>query len=365
METPEREAPRERRTLCGVLPDELERWMASNGQPRYRANQVLGWVHRRGVLDPSLMSNVPAALRELLARDFLPVAPGAAGPGAKLAAVARSADGTRKLAVAFADGAAVETVLIPDEDGGKVTQCVSTQVGCAYSCRFCLSGAGGLRRNLTADEIVVQVHLARTELAETERLANVVLMGSGEPLANYPETTRAIRLLTSPRAVALSTRRVTLSTIGIPRGIRRLGEDFGGTVALAVSLHGPDDATRAALLPRVADVPIDDVLAALRAYPLPPRRRITVEYVLVAGVNASEAQAAALARRLEGLRVKVNLIPFNQHQACDLTPPAADAVERFQRVLLDRGVTAIVRKERGADIGAACGQLVARGPSPT
>lgn len=363
MATPERDRPQVKRTLCGVLPDELEQWMAANGQPRYRANQVLGWVHRQGVLDPALMSNVPAALRELLARDFptLPLAPGDTAAGPRLAATAVSADGTRKLAVLLGDGAAVETVLIPDEDGGKVTQCLSTQVGCAYSCRFCLSGAGGLRRNLAADEILAQVHLARPALAGTERLANVVLMGSGEPLANYPESARAIRLLTSPRAVALSTRRVTLSTIGIPRGIGRLAEDFGGTVALAVSLHGPDDETRAALLPRVADVPIDEVIAALRAYPLPPRRRITIEYVLVAGVNASEAQAAALARRLEGLRVKVNLIPFNQHHACDLAPPTPDAVERFQRVLLDRGLTAIVRKERGADIGAACGQLVARG----
>ena len=339
-----------RRTLCGVLPEELEGWLTSVGQPGYRSKQILAWVHRRGVADPGLMTDLPSALRELL-RDEFPPCP------AEIVHVAASRDGTRKLLVSLAAGGAVETVLIPDES--KLTQCISTQVGCAFRCAFCLSGSKGLDRDLTADEIMAQLLLARSSWNEQERLSNVVLMGSGEPLANYRESKRALELMTGSDAGDLSTRRVTVSTIGLPKGIRRLGEDFGGQIGLAVSLHGADDRTRARLLPKVKTVPIDEVLSALREYPLPRRRRITIEYVLVAGVNDAESQAKELSRRLAGLRVKVNLIPFNPHDACDLSPPSREQVERFQRVLVARGLTAIVRRERGVDIGAACGQLIA------
>lgn len=339
------------RTLCGVLPEELEHWLSNAGEQSYRSDQILVWVHRYGLTNPSSMTNLPASLRERLSLDLTPVL-------TTVNSSEESQDGTRKLGVALSDDNIVETVLIPEE--GKLTQCVSTQVGCAFRCAFCLSGSQGLERNLSAGEILAQIHLARAYYRENERLTNIVLMGSGEPLANYTETARALTLMTSPKALGMSTRRVTVSTIGLPKGIRQLGEDFGGNIGLAVSLHGPDDETRSKLLPKVRSVPIEAVMSALREYPLPKRRRITIEYVLVSGVNDSESQADSLARRLRDLRVKINLIPFNPHSASTVSSPDRSVVERFQRRLIQRGLTAIIRRERGADIGAACGQLVAR-----
>jgi len=338
------------RTLLGVLPGELEAWLASRGERPFRARQILRWVHGRGIVDPAEMTDLPAATRELL-REQVPAS------GASLASWSRSADGTRKLTVALADRNVVESVLIPDE--GKLTQCVSTQVGCAYGCAFCRSGSRGLVRGLSADEILAQIQLGRSRWDPGERLSNVVLMGSGEPLANYVETARSLTLMTSERAMDLSSRRVTVSTVGLPAGIARLGRDFGGAIGLAVSLHGPDDATRRALVRSRRAPRLDAVVEALRAYPLPHRRRITVEYVLAAGVNDRPEQAAGLARLLRGLRVKVNLIPLNAHGLTDLEAPSPDAVEAFRGELVGRNLTALVRKERGVDIEAACGQLAA------
>ncbi len=346
------------RTICGALPDELEKWLTQRGVRRFRASQILAWVHKRGVLDPAEMTNISRSLREDLVFLLPPFE-------AKVAEVVSSSDRTRKLRVQLADGASIETVLIPERasEGGatKVTQCISTQVGCAFECSFCLSGSGGLVRNLTSGEIVGQIHLARAHLEDDELLRNIVIMGSGEPLANLRETIRAVEILTSSRGCDLSTRRVTVSTIGLPKGIRKLGRAFGGNIGLAVSLHGPDDETRAKLLPRIGACKIDDIMKALRDYPLPRRRRITIEYVLVKGINDGIDQAEALARRLRPIRSKVNLIPFNEHHASDLKAPEKQAIERFQMVLIDRGLTTIVRRRRGADIGAACGQLAARG----
>ena len=345
-------------SICGALPDELEQWLIQRGRRSFRADQILAWVHKRGVLEPAEMTNLSISLREELAAELPPL-------GAKVAEVVKSRDGTRKLRIELSDGASIETVLIPElEPEGtraKVTQCISTQVGCAYKCRFCLSGAGGFVRNLTSGEIVGQIHLARKHIGEDERLRNVVIMGSGEPLANLKQTIRAIELLTSKRGCDFSTRRVTVSTIGLPKGIRLLGEAFDGNIALAVSLHGPDDETRAKLLPRISALPIDEIMKALRNYPLPTRRRITIEYVLVRDVNDQRSHAEALARRLTSIRAKVNLIPFNAHHGSDLDSPDEGRTRRFQQLLIDRGVTAIVRKRRGGDIGAACGQLAARG----
>lgn len=338
-----------------MLPEELEHWLSVAREPSYRSNQILAWVHRQGVTNPALMTNLPSSLRERLSGEL-------SLPSTTVSSSVISQDGTRKLTVSLADDNVVETVLIPED--GKLTQCVSTQVGCAFKCAFCLSGSRGLERNLRAGEIVAQIHLAKAHTAEDERLTNVVLMGSGEPLANYGETARALTLMTSPRAMGLSTRRVTVSTIGLPKGIRQLGEDFGGNIGLAVSLHGPDDRTRSKLLPKVASVSTSAVMSALREYPLPRRRRITIEYVLVEGVNDSESQADDLAKRLGDLRVKINLIPFNRHGACEFSPPKRSVVERFQSRLMKRGLTTIIRRERGADIGAACGQLVAAFTAP-
>jgi 23S rRNA (adenine2503-C2)-methyltransferase len=392
------------------LPEDWEAALREAGERPFRAKQVFRWVHARGVVDPAQMSDLPATLRERLAAQGL-------GPAAAVASVRKSLDGTRKLLVTMGDGATVESVLIPgvtgprptelldadaaaaddddedDADGGdeakgvatngvatngvatngvatkaplegppvRVSQCISTQVGCAMGCVFCASGVAGLKRHLRPEEIVAQVLLGRALLGPGEALRNVVLMGMGEPLHNYDATARALRLLTHPEGIALSSRRVTLSTSGLVPEIDRLGRDFQGHIGLAISLHATDDEARSRLMPINRKYPLAELMAALRRYPLPPRRRITIEYTLVQGRNDALDQARRLVRLLNGLRVKVNLIPMNPIDASTLGPPDWARVEAFQRVLTDSGLSAFVRKRRGDDVAAACGQLALRG----
>jgi len=251
-----------------------------------------------------------------------------------------------------------------DEPAGAdalFTQCISTQVGCAQGCVFCASGQAGLKRNLTASEIVGQVLLGRARLAAGERLRNIVLMGMGEPLANYDAVARALVLMTHPDGLNLSRRRVTLSTSGLVPQIDRLGSEFAGQIQLAVSLHQVDDPRRSALMPVNRKYPIGELLAALKRYPMPKRRRITIEYTLVRGQNDSPTDARTLVGLLRGMRVKVNLIPMNPIDASALGPSAWDTVDAFQRVLFDHGVVTFVRRRKGADIAAACGQLALHG----
>ncbi|MEZ4311487.1 MAG: 23S rRNA (adenine(2503)-C(2))-methyltransferase RlmN [Polyangiaceae bacterium] len=389
-------------------PEEWAAALAPRGERSFVAKQVFGWIHKRGVLDPARMSNLSPKLRAALTEE------GLAEPFA-VEHVHRSADATRKLVLRLADGATIETVLLPsvsgpgsaaeldadsaaadDEDddddapegareggargsgaragGGaraedsapviRVTQCISTQVGCAMGCVFCASGVAGLKRHLGAEEIVAQVLVGRARLDEGEQLRNVVLMGMGEPLHNYDETARALRLLSHPEGIGLSTRRVTVSTSGLVPEIERLGRDFGGQVALAVSLHAADDATRSAIMPINRKYPIGELMAALRAYPMPKRRRITIEYTLVAGKNDGLEQARKLASLLTGVRVKVNLIPMNPIAASPLGPSEWGRVMAFQRVLNDAGYSCFVRRRRGDDVAAACGQLALLGAKP-
>jgi 23S rRNA (adenine2503-C2)-methyltransferase len=322
----------------------------------------------------------------------------------------RSEDGTRKLLLRLRDGATIETVLLPavsgpgsraeldadaaaadDEDDDdapaaarpadarsvnvgrdsasagpsiRVTQCISTQVGCAMGCTFCASGVAGLKRHLGPEEIVAQVLIGRALLEEGEALRNVVYMGMGEPLHNYEATARSLRLLTHPEGIGLSSRRVTVSTSGLVPEIARLGADFGGQIALAISLHAADDGTRSALMPINRKYPLARLIEALRAYPLPKRRRITVEYTLVAGQNDDPAEARRLAKLLRGLPVKINLIPMNPIEASTLGPPTRDRVSAFQEVLTGAGYSCFVRRRRGDDVSAACGQLVLLGAAP-
>lgn len=338
--------------LLAATPEELAGFAERAGFPAFRGRQLFGWLHRKGVLDPAAMTNLPVALRDHLASGG-PLAPASAG------IVLRSSDGTRKIEAVLADGARVETVLIPE--GSRLTQCVSTQVGCAVRCAFCRSGAGGLVRNLTAAEIAAQIHLARPHHLPGESLRNVVLMGVGEPMHNLDAVLRALAVLGHPEGLDLSSRRVTVSTVGVPKGIDRLGDATRGSTALAISLHAADDDTRARLVPGVR-APLAEIVGALSRYPLPPRRRFTIEYVMLKGVNDADADARALVRLLSKLRVKVNLLPLNAHDRTGLEPPAAERVEAFQRTLLDKGVSAFVRRRRGADIGAACGQLLGAPP---
>jgi 23S rRNA (adenine2503-C2)-methyltransferase len=356
------------------LPEEWAEVMVSIGEPRYRGLQVFRWIHQRGVLDAEQMSDLPKRLREKLAEQGLK-AP------LTLAGEHLSEDTTRKLLLRLEDEKDIESVLIPqriqtDADVGApeeddeepaqqrdalFTQCVSTQVGCAMGCVFCASGQAGLKRNLSASEIVAQLLLGRKQLGVGERLRNVVLMGMGEPLANYDNVARALVLMTHPDGLNLSRRRVTLSTSGLVPQIDRLGEEFGGQVQLAISLHQVDNERRSALMPINKKYPLNELLAALRRYPLPKRRRITIEYTLVQGQNDSVEDARKLVSLLRGLRVKVNLIPMNPIEASQLGPSSWSTVDRFQQTLIDNGIATFVRRRKGDDIAAACGQLALKG----
>lgn len=381
-------APRPLHPLART-PAEWSERLTSLGERGFRAQQVFRWLHARGVLDPALMSDLPASLRQKLADDGL-------GPTAVVAELRRSLDRTRKLLVKMNDGVTVESVLIPsvsgpgkpgelldadaaaDEDDEeaeaegptepsskiRVTQCISTQVGCAMGCVFCASGVAGLKRHLGPEEIVGQVLLGKSLLDEGEVLRNVVLMGMGEPLHNYEATARALRLLTHPQGIGLSSRRVTVSTSGLVPEIARLGQDFRGQIGLAISLHATDDETRSRLMPINRKYPLDELLQALRDYPLPPRRRITIEYTLVSGRNDSIEEARRLASLLHKLRVKINLIPMNPIDASSLGPPDWDRVYAFQNELIARGYSCFIRRQRGDDVAAACGQLALRGAAP-
>lgn len=357
----------------GRLPEEWRETMQRLGEKPFRAEQVFRWIHERGVLDPEQMTDLGKPLRERLKADGF-------APPAKVAEVHAAADGTRKLVLELAHGARVECVIIPmtdladdadasaapeddEEDSPEVTEktritlCVSTQYGCAMGCVFCASGQAGLQRGLSASEVVSQVLISKQHLKPNEELKNLVFMGMGEPLHHYDETARAIRLLTHPLARGMSPRRITVSTVGLVPGIARLGADFGGKVGLAVSLHAPNDDIRDRIMPMNRKFPIVELMRALREYPLPMRRRITIEYTLMDHVNDGEAEARELVTLLRGLRVKVNLIPMNPISASELKAPSGARVAAFQRVLSDAGLSCFVRTRRGDEVSAACGQL--------
>ncbi len=357
------------------FPEEWQPVLAEGGEPGFRARQVFRWIHRGGEFDPEKMTNLSLGLRQRLREQGL-------APPAEVEDVHASSDGTRKLVLRMAGEARVECVIIPmtrlddadaqadagdDEEespaepGGveptRVTLCISTQFGCAMGCRFCASGQAGLLRGLGAGEVVSQVLLARRYLKPGEELRNLVFMGMGEPLHHYDETARALRLLNHPEGQGMSLRRITVSTVGLVPGIKRLGDDFEGKVGLAVSLHAPDDATRNRIIPMNEKYPVAELMRALRDYPLPRRRRITIEYTLIAGVNDSLAHANALAELLRGLRVKINLIPMNTIEAADFRAPDDARVNAFQELLSQAGYSCFVRTRRGDEVSAACGQL--------
>ncbi len=372
------------------LPEEWADVLAAWGEPRFRALQVFRWIHARGAFDSALMTDLPKSLRARLEEEGL-------RPPLTIAESHRADDGTRKLLMRLTDGRDVESVLIPpqatapgdvfadtdpdtDPDTSTatataadtatddraappvpITQCISTQVGCAMGCVFCASGIAGLKRQMSAAEVVAEVLTGRAVLDPGERLRNVVLMGMGEPLHNYDAVARALVLLTHPDGLGLSTRRVTLSTSGLVPEIDRLGRDFGGQIQLAVSVHAVSDERRSALMPINRRYPLAALFAALRRYPLPRRRRITIEYTLIAGRNDDVADADRLADLLRGIASKVNLIPMNAVPGSPLASPDDDGVERFQQRLFARGVPTFVRKRRGGDIAAACGQLALHG----
>ena len=332
--------------LKEFTPAELEHWVEQADQPAYRARQLLKWVYGRRVDDFREMTDLSRDFREWLSER-------ARLSCLDLVTAAAADDGTRKFLFRLEDGETIETVLIPD--GRRVTLCVSSQVGCAFGCRFCLTGRDGFRRNLTAGEIVDQTCAVRRKLGPEEKITNLVFMGMGEPLANYPEVSKALEILTSGSGPSISTRRITLSTVGLMPEMEQLVRDI--PINLALSLHASDNETRSALMPVNRRYPLEAVLDACRTLPLRSRQRITFEYLLIDGVNDSDDAARRLGRILSGIRAKVNLIPFNEHPDLPFRRPSPGRVEAFQAVLLAKHFTVTIRKSRGAGILAACGQL--------
>ena len=333
----------------------LQEALAARGHHRFRADQIFQWIYRHGVMDLaalSTMSDVPRSLREQLAAEFALTTP-------ELVHRERSSDGTEKFLLRLADGRQIESVFIPDTP--SMTFCISTQVGCAMACAFCLTGKMGLARNLTAGEIVGQVRVLADALAMRDTRFNIVLMGMGEPLHNYDETMKALRILADEHGFAMSPRRMTLSTVGLLPALDRLARE-PLMPNLAISLHAPTDALRGELVPLNRKYGVSEIIDACRRFPLKRRSRITFEYVLLAGVNDSPADARRLAKLLAGVKSKVNLIPLNAAAGIPFERPSDAAIDRFAAILAEHHLVVSVRKSRGRDIRAACGQLIVEGP---
>jgi 23S rRNA (adenine2503-C2)-methyltransferase len=340
--------PGARRDLRDLMLDDLETAVAAAGERPFRARQIAHWLWHKGVDSFDAMRDLPAALRIELAERFT-LAP------ITVSAVRRSADGTRKLLLRLADGEEIETVIIPAED--RVTLCLSSQAGCAMGCEFCATARMGLHRNLTAAEIAGQIFAARRELNPGEHLTNYVFMGMGEPLANYPRLIRTLTAMTAAWGMAISPRRITVSTVGLIPMMEKLLAEI--PVNLAVSLHATTDEVRDRLAPINQRYPLKQLLEACRLLPLKARSRITFEYVMLEGVNDSVDDARRLVKLLAPLRAKVNLIFFNPFAGSDLQRSTRGAVEAFQAILHRGNLTATIRESRGLEIAAACGQLYA------
>lgn len=333
--------------LLALTEPALERFVKDLGWPKFRARQILRWLYQERTRDIERMTDLSKAERARLAAL-------AVIDRVDECEVRRSSDGTRKFLLRLEDGLLIESVLIPDAD--RLTLCLSTQVGCTLDCGFCLTGQMGLKRNLAAHEIIEQALAVLDRLGPGERLTNVVLMGMGEPLANFEAVADAVARLTNTGwGLGIPARRITLSTAGLAS---RLKEVATLGVNLAVSLNATTDAQRTRLMPAVNRLhPLTRLLAACRAYPLPPHRKLTFEYVLLAGENDTEQDARRLARLLNGLRCKVNLIPFNPFPGSPYRRPADADVLRFQSVVRQAGFDVLIRKSKGRDVLGACGQL--------
>ncbi len=332
--------------LKNLSPDELVAFLAGLGKEKFRAGQLLRWIYQRGVADFAGMTDLAKAFRDELAErayisEFV------------TEAVETSSDGTRKYLFRLADGQTVESVLIPME-GDRATLCISTQVGCAMQCAFCLTGTFGLQRNLEASEIVNQV----CAVARDSDIDNIVMMGMGEPLHNLDNVVRALQILYADEGFGYSARKVTLSTAGLVPEILELGQRI--KVNLAVSLNATTDEVRDRLMPINRRYPLRVLMDACKRFPLAPRQRITFEYILISGVNDSMADARRLVKLLHGIKAKVNLIAYNEHPASEFKAPDAASIRIFQTYLLDRNIVAVRRASKGQDISAACGQLKAK-----
>jgi len=359
-------------------PESLGEWCHQRDMPRYRARQILEWVYRQGVVDPQRMTNLARADRDLLTREMTFLS------GA-IMAHRIATDGTQKLLIEWDDGESpgrteasldtmetralpisgapagdptrqIECVMIPAADARRKTACVSSQVGCPVGCRFCASGLGGLDGNLSAGRIVEQVwRLSR--LPEIERITNVVFMGMGEPLANFSAVLHAVRTIAAGWGMGISARKITISTVGLHQAIERLADELELPVTLALSLHAPNDELRRELIPWAEFTTIAQLLAACEMWFEKTGREITLEYILLGGVNDQPEHAEQLAEVARSLRANVNLIRYNEVEALPFKRPADADVVAFERVLRARGINSHLRASRGRDIAAACGQL--------
>lgn len=342
-----------RKNLVGLSREELETEVTSIGLEKFRARQLWHWIYHRGATDFAVMTTLAKPVRERLAEAYVVARP-------TVSMDQKSADGTRKWLLRMPDGQEVESVHIPEEDRG--TLCVSSQVGCTLTCRFCHTGTQRLVRNLTAAEIVAQVMLARDMLDEWpappdgRMISNIVMMGMGEPLFNYENVAKALKIVMDGEGIAISKRRITLSTSGVVPMMKRCGEELN--VNLAVSLHAVTDELRDLIMPINRKYPLAELMAACRDYPgLSNARRITFEYVMLKGINDSPADARALVKLLEGVPAKINLIPFNPWPGAPYERSTDRAIQIFGDLVNNAGYASPVRTPRGEDIMAACGQL--------
>lgn len=342
--------------LCEFSLPQLESWFEKElGEPRFRARQVWQWIWQKMARDFTSMSNVSKSLRTRLGECAEICWP-------EIAGMQTASDGTVKFLLKFSDGCSAETVLIPAPNrNGEIrwSQCLSTQIGCPMACAFCATGRMGFSRNMTMGEILGQIlvgrHYLQDDRPDRPIIRNLVFMGMGEPLLNIQSLLLSLESLSDDKGLNYSPRRITVSTCGIEKGLQILGES--GLAYLALSLHAPNQELREQIMPKAAQWKLEDMFQALKKYPLKTRERITFEYLLLGGVNDSLEHARQLARLVSSVKGKINLIPFNPVKGIPFKAPDMDKVEEFQKYLCNKNITAILRKSRGADISAACGQL--------
>jgi len=326
---------------------ELEKEFLAQGAKAYQARQVFSWIYKKGVLDFNYMSDVPRELRNDLAGKFYTL-------GLKMLKSLESKDGTRKILLKTKDNDCIESVLIPDKK--RATGCVSSQAGCKYSCSFCASGLLGFKRDLRVGEIIEEVIYLK-DIAPDNRLTHLVFMGTGEPLDNYDNVLKAVRIINSKEGLNIGARRITISTCGLPAGIDRLGSE-GLQVELSVSLHAADDKLRSRLMPVNKRYPLKELIKTCKEYSLKTRRQVTFEYTLIKGINSSQKNAQDLACLLKDYKLsKVNLILSNYIPEFDFKPADKEDADSFKRCLIKNKMNVTLRRERGSDINAACGQL--------
>lgn len=336
------------RHITALDPSELSQCLASIGQPSCRTRQIYHWIYRRGAISFEQMTNLPKSLREKIKERL-------SFSFQQIVKVLTSKDGTQKFLLLLTDGSVIEAVAIREKR--RLTLCLSTQAGCRQGCTFCVTGQIPFHRSLLHHEISDQA-LVVSNYLRPKKVTNLVLMGMGEPLDDYPQTIKAIKTLIDPYLGAFPPRRITLSTVGLIPGIDELGKENLG-IKLAVSLNASNDKTRDALMPVNRRFPLADLKACLLRYPLPSRQGITIEYCLIRGINDSRSCATGLAGLLKGMKrqVKVNLIPYNQNPLLPFYPTTQECLDRFQKCLSENGILSTIRKSKGGDIMAACGQL--------